>query len=296
MKPAHGSRRGAGERGGDPGRCRVARRLRHRLARDGGGPYPRGVLPDGRRRRPHTTTTDSRCGGMRRSVSGSRRILLHSRWRACSGPSTRPHSCTTRWATTRPRSGCCAHSCAVTNSRPRPTTQPAPAFWHCASSPSWTRRRPPRNRSSPAPESVPDGAPLTGVCDPFHTGPHAACESSHWLLAAWGCLGCEPVGHALAEDVDLLPPVFNGIYGYLRDHRHRALRRTGHDGAGSGDRRARPRGDRSRIGRGGGDHRGDAIDCRAQLYAAHHRPRRARQQHHLRGPLLGFQTRGHRAW
>ena len=30
-------------------------------------------------------------------------------------------------------------------------------------------------------------------------------------LAAWGCLGCEPVGHALVEDVDLLPPVFNGI-------------------------------------------------------------------------------------
>ena len=30
-------------------------------------------------------------------------------------------------------------------------------------------------------------------------------------LATWGCLGCEPVGHALAEDVDLLPPVFNGI-------------------------------------------------------------------------------------
>ena len=30
-------------------------------------------------------------------------------------------------------------------------------------------------------------------------------------LAAWGCLGCEPVGHALAEDVDLLPPVFHGI-------------------------------------------------------------------------------------
>ena len=30
-------------------------------------------------------------------------------------------------------------------------------------------------------------------------------------LAAWGCLGCEPVGHALAEDVDLLPPVFDGI-------------------------------------------------------------------------------------
>lgn len=30
-------------------------------------------------------------------------------------------------------------------------------------------------------------------------------------LAAWGCLGCEPIGHALVEDVDLLPPVFNGI-------------------------------------------------------------------------------------
>ena len=30
-------------------------------------------------------------------------------------------------------------------------------------------------------------------------------------LAAWGFLGCEPVGHALVEDVDLLPPVFNGI-------------------------------------------------------------------------------------
>ena len=30
-------------------------------------------------------------------------------------------------------------------------------------------------------------------------------------LAAWGCLGCEPAGHALVEDVDLLPPVFNGI-------------------------------------------------------------------------------------
>ena len=30
-------------------------------------------------------------------------------------------------------------------------------------------------------------------------------------IAAWGCLGCEPIGHALVEDVDLLPPVFNGI-------------------------------------------------------------------------------------
>ena len=30
-------------------------------------------------------------------------------------------------------------------------------------------------------------------------------------LAAWCCLGCEPVGHALVEDVDLLPPIFNGI-------------------------------------------------------------------------------------
>ena len=25
------------------------------------------------------------------------------------------------------------------------------------------------------------------------------------------CLGCEPVGHALEEEVDLLPPVFQGI-------------------------------------------------------------------------------------
>ena len=30
-------------------------------------------------------------------------------------------------------------------------------------------------------------------------------------MAAWGFLGCEPIGHALVEDVDLLPPVLQGI-------------------------------------------------------------------------------------
>ena len=30
-------------------------------------------------------------------------------------------------------------------------------------------------------------------------------------VVAWGCLGCEPIGHALVEDVDLLPPVLNAI-------------------------------------------------------------------------------------
>ena len=60
-------------------------------------------------------------------------------------------------------------------------------------------------------KSVADRARLIGGMQPLSYRTARGLRIITMAMAAWGCLGCEPIGHALAEDVDLLPPVFNGM-------------------------------------------------------------------------------------